>query len=176
MLSRRLAHPSDPRTKFLIYTIHSPSVWEALDSKIKMAIRDVVQSAYNSATNSIDLSNFQANKGNSFKRECIPHCNRNNYFSSRGTRLTLIVFIDKSCCHGRSHSHYCWVFFHDHWVEFEGLFILVFALHLVFNVQGNRLSNLDYIQSFTFACPQIIELDLSDNNVGSYLFYSCIQV
>jgi hypothetical protein len=68
MLNRRLSHPSEPRNKFLIYHNTSPSAWEALDPKIKTAIRDVVKSRYNQATNSVDLSQFQANKSKLFNR------------------------------------------------------------------------------------------------------------
>lgn len=66
MLNRRLFHPSEPKAKFLIYHNQQPSAWESLDPKIKTAIRDVIKSRYNAATNSVDLSQFQGNKSRIF--------------------------------------------------------------------------------------------------------------
>lgn len=34
------------------------------------------------------------------------------------------------------------------------------------SLKGNRLFALSHVQSFTYACPGVTELDLSDNNVS----------
>lgn len=34
------------------------------------------------------------------------------------------------------------------------------------SLKGNRLSHLDTAQTLTFAAPNVVELDLSDNNVS----------
>jgi hypothetical protein len=50
--------------------------------------------------------------------------------------------------------------------------LMFYTLILLF--KGNRLSNLNFARSFVFACPSVIELDLSDNQVSmhSLIYYS----
>ncbi|KAI6214271.1 hypothetical protein M3Y94_00248200 [Aphelenchoides besseyi] len=61
-LSRRIYHPAEPNEKYSIVVTKTPAPWEALDPKIKTAIRDVVVEKFNKVTNSLDLSAFQFNK------------------------------------------------------------------------------------------------------------------
>jgi hypothetical protein len=61
-LSRRLFHPSDPKFKYMIYAVESPSTWETLDSKVKLAIQQVIRNRYNSDSNLLNLRNFQSDE------------------------------------------------------------------------------------------------------------------
>ncbi|KAI6187311.1 hypothetical protein M3Y98_00229000 [Aphelenchoides besseyi] len=128
-LSRRIYHPAEPNEKYSIIVTKTPAPWEALDPKIKTAIRDVVVEKFNKLNNSLDLSAFQFNKifaERDLKNLCS--LSRNAVF------IETIKIVNELCS------------------SITGL-----------SLKKNRLSTLDTVSALTFACPNVKELDLSDN-------------
>ncbi|CAD5232426.1 unnamed protein product [Bursaphelenchus xylophilus] len=62
VLSRRLTYPPGSNQKFLIYSKQCNAPWESLPANLRQHIKRVVDSRFNKAANSIDLSEFQHDK------------------------------------------------------------------------------------------------------------------